>query len=193
MRYTSSPDCEIYINKILAKELVVIDINEDDSIMPIYGWRNKHYNKTAQGNVLVTGSVIYNSGIPGYLDSMVNGFNPHTKPNVSEDSLTTIRHNLRSALATLAHNVSETEEDIEKLKKAAKLNRIVNFGSKPSEYSRGTTYVGLTTCLIEVRTPTMTTYIYDTQFSSTATQVDATRSDNIKVARSFIANRIKEE
>ena len=189
MDYFSSPDCDIYINGLLAEEVVLVSVNENTPKMPVYGWRNRKFIAVASGESLVSGSIIVNCTHHDYLDALLYGMDPGSATGA--DPIQNIKDRVSQTLTQLQKIGGTTITP--QLIAAARANRMLNLGkgdtraSSLSDITRGSRDFATT---ITIRTPNDDVNIKEVHFSGMGTQVDGTRSDNIKYAYSFIAKEI---
>jgi len=187
MKFYSSPDCTICINGIIAREAVLIDVNENAGKMPIYGWRTKYFHTVADGTVLVGGSIIFNEVGLSYLGKILSGVDPHTNPNsASQNPLVNISNQITNVLSRVEIDQSISTGTLLRLARAKRAL------IKPNTESSSPAFIGPLRpgADVEIMTLNESIIIRQVHFSSRGTQIDSTRSDNIKMAYSFIGQKL---
>jgi len=195
--YFSSSNCEILIGNQPAVEVVGINVSETEQVLPIYGWRQREWDHVGKGQIMVTGSVIYNARVPNYVERLVLG-NSIPLPGSSEERDLAVKEaDLLSRLETLKGQTEIGETDPRVLLEVARLNKKYNYSSGRTNYSNNTTrelpYLSDIETEIEINHMTNGTHdvVTNVVFNSKATEVQGGSAGNIKYAHGFIAKRFK--
>jgi hypothetical protein len=204
------------------EDVVGVNVSETEQVLPIYGWRDREYSKVGKGNILVTGSIIYNANTKLYLESILLPSlyrrNYTIAGNTVGSGMYTVNSDLHigstaeelvgnmvaqqrvTQMVTDLNNSSEYDApDLKLLLQVARLHKKYNY---PKETLKSGSYNGpegnipkLSDVEANMAITNNNGNIYKISsitFNSTATEVQGGSASNIKLARGFIAKRFYE-
>lgn len=197
--YYSSTDCTIYISpadshvRVEAREIFALQVGEQEQILPVYGWNDTYFHTIGSGNILVSGTLIFNARYPNYIESLINGHPivPTDKLTANQTALEGIRTKIDDMISSSDTNGSPYDTKI--------VGALVDLARYNDEFNSPevdeTTYNTInlsrkTGFNIIIEGPYSKDVIADCRLSSRATEVNAGESNNIKSAQSFIGRML---
>lgn len=192
--YYSSTDCVISIGTQDGKYNVISDIfslqfGEQEQVMPVYSWNQKFFHHIGSGNILVSGTIIFNSLYPNYIERLANGFSV-TKANTSQGGISRLQSNLKEGInKTLESGVVATEE----LLQLARLQEKWELASDKAFAVDDVYNMRSRSFSLRVESSNIQETIIECRLTGKATEVNAGDANNIKYAQPFIAQKIEQQ
>jgi len=215
--YFSSANCVIklglkdssYLEEL--EDLVGVNVSETEQVLPIYGWRDREYSKVGKGNILATGSIIYNANIPLYLERILLPqsyervtYNSSRNRDYYQNELAYDKQSdmVGSRVRDMASDLTGKDDvpDLQLLLQVARLHKKYNYPSTGITMRDTLSNVSEENlprlsdieAMMQIKTPNSIYKISSITFNSTATEVQGGSASNIKLARGFIAKRFYE-
>lgn len=210
MPFYSAANCKIVISvpdttgvkSIVMKEAHSIEWTMNYSVVPVYSWKDKHWNRLAEGTILVNGSLIINVDSARYLVNILNGIepNPTTEPISSLDSRKRIQEEIRNDLEIVQESIKQNGGSLGQILAAGRSKRKLldrdrglsrfNVGDNPTnritEDNKAFNQL-YTLQVINNILPDNVESIIGVRFTGKAVSVNTGNSQNIKYAFPFVA------
>jgi hypothetical protein len=198
--YYSSTDCIISIGGIAAQEIFALQVGEQEQILPIYGWNDKFFHTIGSGNILITGTIIFNARYPNYLEKLIRGIQPVVRTNADGAAIpsnkviaSSIKQKVSNLIDTVVSTPSNTRRSADDLVELARLNDKYNNQYDDNKSESIDDYTSRSTMFdITIQGPYTIDKIQGCRLSSRAVEVNAGESNNIKSAQAFIARSMQQ-
>lgn len=199
--YYSSAKCTIRINNSIASEVVSLQFSEQEQILPIYGWNDPFFHTIGAGNILITGTIIFNARYPNYLERLITGkLLTSEAQSANKTALTAIQTQLNDltkevGTATTNSGIAFYEDRVvSDIVALARLNEQYNGDENVIQNPSIKGYPERTnnTFSIAIQGPSSTDIIEMCRLSSRASEINAGEANNIKSAQSFIGRKLSQ-
>ena len=187
--YYSSTDCVIKVGNREAYDIFAVQVGEQEQILPVYSWNSSFFHSVGAGNVLVSGTIIFNSKYPNYLELLATG----KSLTVSAPSGASAINSIKQKITELTHPTVMAKLSGLDVVQLARLNETWNTEDSGLATDVDDPYLARQALFeLWIVAPGITDKILGCRISGKATEVNAGEAKNIMYAQTFIGQRIQQ-